>query len=47
MKKFIYGIVPLVLWSWRFNNQSAVRQGKWKLVKIDGETALYNLSTDI
>lgn len=32
---------------WRFNNQSAVRQGKWKLVNIDGETALYNLSTDI
>lgn len=32
---------------WRFKNQSAVRKGNWKLLKIDGTSSLYNLSTDI
>ncbi|SHN10107.1 Arylsulfatase A [Cyclobacterium lianum] len=32
---------------WRFKNQAAARKGNWKLVKIDGEAKLYNLSTDI
>ncbi|SEJ51696.1 Arylsulfatase A [Cyclobacterium xiamenense] len=32
---------------WRFKNQGAARKGNWKLVKIDGEEKLYDLSTDI
>ncbi|MDN3686231.1 sulfatase-like hydrolase/transferase [Cyclobacterium jeungdonense] len=32
---------------WRFKNQGAARKGNWKLLKIDGEAKLYNLSTDI
>jgi len=32
---------------WRFKNQDAARKGKWKLVRIDGEEKLYDLSTDI
>ncbi|WP_439484491.1 sulfatase family protein [Cyclobacterium plantarum] len=32
---------------WRFKNQGAARKGQWKLVKIDEEEKLYDLSTDI
>ena len=32
---------------WRFKNQAAARKGNWKLLMIDGEETLYNLSTDI
>lgn len=32
---------------WRFRNQGAVRKGNWKLLKIDGASTLYNLSTDV
>ncbi|MFO7825612.1 MAG: sulfatase-like hydrolase/transferase [Cyclobacterium sp.] len=32
---------------WRFKNQAAARKGQWKLLIIDGESSLYNLSTDV
>ena len=31
---------------WRFNDQKAARQGKWKLLIQDGQSALFNLEED-
>lgn len=31
---------------WRIGKRSAVRQGDWKLILIDGAASLYNLATD-
>lgn len=32
---------------WRYGNQSAVRRGRWKLVKMQEKTQLFDLETDI
>ncbi len=32
---------------WMYGGNTAAREGEWKLVKINGQTALYNLNADI